>query len=70
MRHPLTSTFLVLGYLGLVLAVGFSLYSQYERHTTGLHPNGYATDERRTHPLAATGAGFAVFAGLDRKSVV
>jgi hypothetical protein len=64
MRHPLTTTFLWLGFLGLVLAVGFPLYPQINRHTSALNPNGWVQDERRTYPFAVTGAGFAVFSGL------
>jgi hypothetical protein len=63
-RHPLTSRFFGLGLLGLVLAVGFPLYPQINRHSAAMHPNGYLTDERRTYPFAVTGAGFAVLSGL------
>ncbi len=55
--------FLVIGLIGLVLAVAFPLYPQANRHTTG-QPNSFLQDERRTYPFAVTGAGFAVFSGL------
>jgi hypothetical protein len=64
MRHRLTPLLLVLGFAGLLLAVGMPCYQQVNKHTSGLHPDGWIQDERRTHPFAVTGAGFAVFSGL------
>ena len=55
--------FVVLGIIGLVLAVAFPLFPQYNRYTTGV-PNSNITDERKSYPFAVTGAGFAVFSGL------
>jgi hypothetical protein len=55
--------FLVFGIIGLILAVAFPVYPQYNRHTIGV-PNSYLQDVRKTYPFAVTGAGFAVFSGL------
>jgi hypothetical protein len=60
---PLRGLFLVVGMIGLVLAVAFPWFPERNRYTTGV-PNSYLQDERTTYPFAVTGAGFAVFSGL------
>jgi len=64
MRNALTTLFLIMGFIGLFVAVGMSCYSQMDKHTHPMQPNGWVQDERRTFPLAVTGAGLAVFSGL------
>jgi hypothetical protein len=59
MRHPLTTMFQLLGFVGLILAIAFPMYVQVNRHTHPMQPNGWVQDERKTYPFAVTGAGFS-----------
>jgi hypothetical protein len=60
----MTRTFQILGYIGLIFAVAFPLYSQADKYTHPMQPSGWVQDERKSYPFVVTGAGFAVFGGL------